>query len=166
MVALKDILMRYWLRLNASERRTILLGAAVLLIGVAYAYLWLPVTRDRARLQAALPGLRAQAARVAAAGEEAQRLKASASAVSVDQAGGIQQILENSLGTEMRRGVERIAAESPGRATLVISGVAFDKWAEWVAQVHSRDHVRLESCVIETLAQGGLVRIQAVMTRG
>lgn len=166
MAALKESMAHFWHGLSARERRTISLGAAVLLAGLGYAFLWQPLAQDRARLRAALPGLRAQAAQFQSAGEEAQRLKAVATANPSAQT-GLQQVLEQSASAAgLQKMLERIAPESADRATLTLNGVNFDKWVGWQAQLQTVHHIRLESCVIETNTQTGLVKIQAVVARG
>lgn len=166
MAALKESMAHFWHGLNARERRTISLGSAILLAGLGYAFLWQPLAQERARLHAALPGLRAQAAQFQAAGEEAQRLKAVASA-SPSARIGLQQVLEESVAAAgLQKAVERIVPESVDRATLLLNGANFDKWVEWQGQLQTVHHIRLESCVIEADAQTGLVKIQAVVARG
>lgn len=165
MAALKERAAHFWHGLNARERRTVSLGSAVLLAGLGYALVWQPLAQDRARLHAALPGLRAQAAQFQSAGEEAQRLKAGA-AVNPSAGIGLQQVLEQSAAAAgLQKALQRIVPESPDRATLILSGANFDRWVGWQAQLHAVQHIRLESCAIETDAQTGLVKIQAVVVR-
>lgn len=166
MAALKESAARFWHGLNSRERRTVSLGSAVLLAGLSYAFLWQPLMHDRVRLRAALPGLRAQAAQFQSAKEEAQRLKAVAVA-NPSAHTGLQQVLGDSAAAAgLQKSVERIVPQSADRATLMLNNANFDKWVEWQAQLLTVHHVRLESCVIETNAQTGLVKIQAVVVRG
>lgn len=166
MAALKDGVTRFWHGLSARERRTVSLGSAILLAGLGYALVWQPLAQERVRLRAALPGLRAQAAQFQSAGEEAQRLKAVAVANPLIQA-GLQQVLEESAAAAgLHKAVERIVLESADRATLMLNSANFDKWVEWQAQLQTVQHIRLESCVIETNGQTGLVKIQAIVVRG
>lgn len=163
---LKDSMARFWHGLNARERRTVSLGSAVLLAGLGYAFVWQPLAQERVRLRAALPGLRAQAAQFQSSGEEAQRLKAAA-VVNPSAQTGLQQVLEESAAAAgLHKALERIVLESADRATLMLNSANFDKWLEWQAQLQTVQHIRLESCVIETHAQTGLVKIQAVVARG
>jgi len=163
---MKESMARFWHGLNARERRTVSLGSAVLLAGLGYAFVWQPLAQDLVRLRAALPGLRAQAAQFQSAREEAQRLKAVAVANPLAQT-GLQQVLEESAAAVgLQKAVERIVLESADRATLMLNSANFDKWVEWQAQLQTVHHIRLESCVIETNAQTGLVKIQAVVVRG
>lgn len=165
MAALKKSVTHFWQSLNVRERRTVSLGSAVLLAGLGYALVWQPLAQDRARLHAALPGLRAQAAQFQFAREEAQRLKAVA-VVNPTVRTGMQQALEESAAAAgLQKAVERIVLESPDRATLILNNANFDRWVEWQAQLQTLQHVRIESCAIETHAQTGLVKIQAVVVR-
>ncbi len=166
MAALKENVLRFWHGLNARERRTVSLGSAVLLAGLGYAFVWQPLAHDRVRLRADLPGLRAQAAQFQSARAEAQHLKAIA-VVTPSAQTGLQQVLEESAAAAgLQKAVARIVPESADRATLTLNNANFDKWVEWQAQLQTTHHIRLESCVIETLAQTGLVKIQAVVVRG
>lgn len=166
MAALKKSVTHFWQSLNVRERRTVSLGSAVLLAGLGYALVWQPLAQDRARLHAALPGLRAQAAQFQFAREEAQRLKAVAVVNPTSDRTGMQQALEQSAAAAgLQKALERIVPESPDRATLILNNANFDRWVEWQAQLQTLQHVRIESCVIETDAQTGLVKIQAVVVR-
>lgn len=166
MAAMKDRVTRFWHGLNARERRTVSLGSAVLLAGLGYAFLWQPLAQDRVRLRAALPGLRVQAAQFQFAREEAQRLKAVAVTNPSAQTGLQQVLVESAAAAGLSKAVERIVLESPDRATLILNSANFEKWVEWQAQLQAVHHIRLESCVIETTGQAGLVKVQTVLVRG
>ncbi|OIP18036.1 MAG: hypothetical protein AUK53_01445 [Betaproteobacteria bacterium CG2_30_59_46] len=166
MAALKENLARFWQGLNTRERQTVSLGSAVLLAGLGYAFVWQPLAHDRVRLHAALPGLRAQAAQFQSAKAEAQRLKAIA-VVNPSAQTGLQKVLEESAAAAgLHKALERIVPESADRATLMLNNANFDQWLAWQVQLQTVHHIRLESCVIETLTQTGLVKIQAVVVRG
>ena len=58
---MKDMLMQFWRARAPRERAVLGGGAALLVLALGYAYAWLPMQRDRAQLQQALPQLREQA---------------------------------------------------------------------------------------------------------
>ena len=164
MVAIKENMVHFWHGLNVRERRTFSLGAGILLAGLGYAYLWLPLAQDRARLQVSVPLLRIQAALLQTEKAEVLRLRPMVIEVPVTQV-GLQQALEQSASAAMRQSITGIVLESSDRATLTLNSVDFDDWVAWVALLHHQQHIRIESATVESLRQNGMVKIHAVMVR-
>ena len=70
---------REWWRARAPRERLVYgLGAGALVAASLWAYVWLPVQGDRARLATAVPKLRAQAAETTRESAEVEHLRAAA----------------------------------------------------------------------------------------
>jgi general secretion pathway protein M len=66
----------WWLARSDQERKTLSIGAAVLLVALAYLVLLAPALEGRAELRRSLPQLRQQAAQLRALADEARTLAA------------------------------------------------------------------------------------------
>ena len=136
---------------------------------LTYLYGYQPLVQERIHLRATLPRLQTQAAQIHALKEEAVRLQAS-KATQTTQADtrtaqtGLQQTLEASANADMRKHIQSIKLESAERAMLTVDAVNFEQWIDWLAQLHSQHHIRVETVSVERVGEG-LVNIKAVLVR-
>lgn len=159
---MKEIWQTRWQQLAPRERRVISLGGSILLAALLYAYLWQPLNTERHKLRASLPQLRANTAEMASQAQEAARLRQNTNAPLGNTT--LQAAIQK-IATEM--GVDsqnlQITLLNENRASLNIPKIAFDRWVELAARLQSENLVRIESCKIEALKEGGMVQVQAVM---
>jgi general secretion pathway protein M len=159
---MKETAKSWWRQLARRERLLIAWGGTGLLAALCYAYLWQPLNIERTRLRASLPQMRADAALMAAQAEEAAILRQDARPplsgpalqAAIQQAG-------NEAGLDAKK--MQIALLDEHRASISIESSDFDHWLSLTAQLQRDNHVRLESCSVEALAEAGMARVQAVM---
>lgn len=160
---MKDRLRQFWQQCSPRERWMTGCGLAMVLAALMYFYAWQPLGRERHRLRASLPQLRANAERMHLSAAEAARLKALPSSASLPQ-GGIRDAVEQSAAAyKLRDSISQISAEGGGRLGITMAAVSFDSWARWLGQMQAQYRIRLESCRVEALPQPGMVRVQAVL---
>ncbi len=113
-----NALVAWWQQLALRERGLVMLGIAVLVLGVAYLLLWEPAALGIRKLEADLPQLRVEAASLRAMADEAQRLRAAGGNVTTiapdDRVAAVRRSLE-------RAGLSRIGAAEVGTASGSVS---------------------------------------------
>lgn len=160
---MKETVTTWWLQLAPRERKLIIWSSSLLLAALGYAYLWQPITTERLKLRNSLLQLRVNAADMASQGAEASRLR--------------QRAHSKLSGPDLQAAIHQIASEieiadknlqatllDEHRINIIIHGAAFDNWLALASRMQSQNHVRVESCRIESMAEGGMVQIQAVMS--
>lgn len=155
---------KYWQDLQPRERWVVGVGVGIVVLGLGYAYLWQPMVRERQRLQDTLPGLRLQAAQLAAARDEAIGLKRQGAPAAARA--NLRQVLEDSAAAlDLRRHIERIDVAGEARATLSMGEVPFDAWVRWLKALQTSQGIRVEACAVEAAGPSGQVRVRATVLR-
>lgn len=136
-------------------------GAAVVAL-LFWGVLWRPLAKDNARLEEQLPRLRAQAARLARAGDEITRLRAQAPAAPTDMQQS-RSILERSASVHgLTGGIFGNSPDGAHQISAQFKAASFSAWVAWVDELHRRHRVWLVSCRVIALDAPGMVRIEAV----
>jgi general secretion pathway protein M len=154
---------RHWDSLSATEQKTVIRGAWVLLPLLLYGLLWQPAHEALPKLQAALPLLRAQADQMQALAGQAQSLRQQAQLAVMDS-------------DALRTAVEK-SAQAAGLPLLVTPGeqnsvrisadsVAFAQWLQWQRTLETTQHVRVASAMLVAAPEPGMVKVQATLTNG
>ncbi len=154
---------RHWDTLSATEQKTIVRGAWVLLPLLLYGLLWQPAHEALPKLQAALPLLRAQADQMQALAGQAQSLRQQAQLAVMDS-------------DALRIAVEK-SAQATGLPLLVTPGeqnsvrisadsIAFAQWLQWQRTLETTQHVRVASAMLVAAPEPGMVKVQATLTNG
>jgi type II secretory pathway component PulM len=154
---------RHWDILSATEQKTILRGAWILLPLLIYGLLWQPVHQALPKLQAALPQLRAQADQMHALAGQAQSLRQKAQPAVLDS-------------DALKIAVEK-SAQAAGLPLLVVPGeqnsvrisaesVAFAHWLQWQRTLEATQHIRVSSAMLVASPESGMVKVQATLTNG
>lgn len=137
-------------------------GAALIALAIAYAYVWLPVTRERDRLLASVPQLRAVAREMQRDAAELERLKGIDRKSPLDLKAAVEQ-------TAIASGITPGAGEiSQHGAESVRVGIASAQAAQgfaFVARLQSEHGVRAESLRMTAVGDGDRVRLDAVLVR-
>jgi type II secretory pathway component PulM len=156
-------LLAWFNALKPRERQALAAGSALVLILVAYGWLWLPLASDTARLRSGIGALRVQAAQVAAESAEAKRLIAAPRPPAPGDllASGVEQ---NALaaGIKDRLHVQPLDA---GRVQVAADGVGFNEWVGLLAKLQQSGGARVESARVEPQAGSSLVQVQAILAR-
>lgn len=135
-----------WHRLDARRQQMLGAGTLLLIALLLIAYVWLPALRERDRLSARLPQLRAQLAAMRAEADEVRRISsvsaiAPAPAVAADAAA-----LQQAFGEGARVSVDA------GRAfRVVIARIAYATWWDRLAEVQARHRLGLVSLTLSAL---------------
>lgn len=154
---------RHWDTLSATEQKTILRGAWVLVPLLMYGMLWQPVHQALPRLQAALPQLRAQADQMQSLAGQAQSLRQQAQLAVLDS-------------DALKIAVEK-SAQTAGLPLLVVPGeqnsvrisaesIAFAQWLQWQHTLENTQHIRVSSAMLVASPEPGMVKVQATLTNG
>ena len=153
--------MQRWQLLAARERRIVIAGAALLLIAAVWLWLFEPAWQARQSLQAELPTLRTQLARIDALAEEAQRLS------SIPAGSDSPQLLR----TQLERSIES-AGLSSALGQLSVNGSLFDlrfdgvphaAWLAWVDTTTRELRLRVADVSVTREAQPGLVSVRLAL---
>jgi len=148
---------------SPRERRAIALGAIALLLVGGYAGLWLPLAAETARLRAAVPELRAQAAQLDADAAEAVRLAAAPAAP--PPADTLAAGVEQSIAAAGLKDRVRVQALDAARAQLDTETAEFNDWIALLAAVQGARKAKVESARVEPLAASTQVHARAVLSR-
>ena len=79
-------------------------------------------------------------------------------------AGGLKEIVEQAASTHGLQ-VSQANPEGNGKLTISLAAVPFDAWIKWLATLQAQQSIRLDTCRVEALAQPGMVKVQAVLSR-
>ena len=153
----------HWDTLSATEQKTVLRGAWVLLPLLMYGLLWQPAHEALPKLQAALPQLRAQADQMQSLAGQAQSLRQQAQLAVLD-------------GDALKTAVDRSAKETnllllvvPGERNSVrisAESIAFAQWLQWQHTLETTQHIRVSSAMLVASPEPGMVKVQATLTNG
>lgn len=153
----------HWDTLSATEQKTILRGAWILVPLLMYGLLWQPAHEALPKLRAALPQLRAQADQMQALAGQAQSLRQQAQLAVLDS-------------DALKVAVEK-SAQSANLPLLVAPGeqnsvrisaesIAFAQWLQWQHTLESTQHIRVASAMLVASPEPGMVKVQAALTNG
>lgn len=158
---MKEQLLQYWRSRSARDRQIIATIAAVVIVALLYAYLWLPMNEARARLRAELPKLRSAAEQMELQAREIQQLKA----MPVPVASGAAQdvIVRAAERAGMKGDLTQVTSLSTERIQVTLNAVSFDRWIDWSRALASESALRIESAQVSASGEPGMVKVQAVL---
>ena len=152
--------------LQPRERVMVAVGAVVVLITLIYLVFWEPLANARAKQQAALTDERALAERLETIGAAVQ--KARASGVGAIQ-GRDQSLLtlidQQGRAPELGKPPSRMQPEGENEVKVWFEDVSFDALVRWMAQLETRNGVKIVGAEIERRAGAGLVNARLTVTR-
>jgi len=160
------LLARYWLARALHERRTILVGAAVVLPILFYLLLWNPAHVAVEKLQRSVPDLRAQAARLQEQAAEVEALRHRAQAAAPDEKNMKAAIEESAQRLLLRESIKSLTVQDSNTVRITLDSVSFAQWLKWLHQLQREQNIRAESVAVAALPQPGLVEISATLTQG
>lgn len=152
---------QFWQRLSAREQTIVGGGTGLLVIILLVFYVWQPLEKERTRLRASLPGIRAEAQQMRVDALAVPKLKSTAKPAAL--AGGLKEIVEQAASTHGLQ-VSQANPEGNGKLSMSLAAVPFDAWVKWLATLQAQQ-VRLDTCRVEALPQSGMVKVQAVLSR-
>ncbi len=156
----RESLSEYWAARSSRERAMLATVALVVAAAALYVLMLGPGLVARAKLSAALPGLRAQIADMRQQEKEIALLRKKSQTFS--QSTDLKAQLQSAVArTSFVNAVQRVDSLSVDKVALSAAPVVFDDWAGWVGSLQREFGVRLDACKITALDQPGLVRIEA-----
>lgn len=154
---------QHWDTLSATEQKTILRGAWILVPLLMYGLLWQPVHQALPKLQAALPQLRAQVDQMQSLAGQVQSLRQKAQLAVLD-------------GDALKVAVEK-SAQAAGLPLQVVPGeqnsvrisaesIQFAHWLQWQHALELNQHIRVSTAMLVASPEPGMVKVQATLTNG
>jgi type II secretory pathway component PulM len=153
---MNESLQVFWRERSARERALICVAAAAIAVGIAFSYLWLPVTRERGRLVIRVAELRAQAQAMNRDVHELERLRAAAR-TAPELKSAIQK-----LGPATTSTPPEIVLQDPATARVTIASLQADQALTWFARLQSESGARLESARMTALGSQEYVKVEAI----
>lgn len=153
---------QWWDRRSSAERRTLAIAAGVLVVAAA-ALGWIEAERQRARLAADLPRLRASIATLERDAAEVKRLRAIPAASTGPQPARAPLVTLATQGGGLARA--QISVLDDKRVKVSGADVAFGALLEWLRNAQTTHAMRVESARIEALATAGRVRAELTLAR-
>ena len=148
----------WWLGLGRRERAMTAAAGSFVLLAVGYLVAIEPAWRARARLDAELPRLRAQAAEIDALSQEAKRLVGRG--VAAESAGAARLALEQGLARANLGGV-RVIVLDERRVAVSASGVPVTQWLTWTEEAARESRLRIAAVRISRTAVRAVVDAEA-----
>jgi general secretion pathway protein M len=146
-------------RLSERDRRTVIIGAVVIGVALAWALLWDPLTQSRTRLAADVDRLNADLAFMREAAPAIRARSGAGNPSALERAG--RSLLALTDGTAREAGLgfqlKRVEPVGEGRVSVWFEGVAFDGLVGWLDGIGSRFGVRVEDLRIERSIAAGTV---------
>jgi general secretion pathway protein M len=157
-------LREWWEARVPRERAIIAAGAAALVIGIAWAYIWEPLAADRSRLVDVMPRLRMQAVRVAAQGAEVDQLRAAARArgPSASPQGAVDETMK-AMG--LAGVVTSVTSLGEGRVQVALRPVSFDSLMGAVAQLAEKHGMAVDALTVKAAGEPGKVQVDNLVLR-
>lgn len=159
-----DRLREWWQARLARERAIIFAGVAALAVAGLWAYVWLPIAAERARLTAALPTLRLQVQQVTRGAAEVERLRVAGRARG---AAAPQRALDETLrAAGFGDGYTGVARLGNGRNQVNLGVVSFDLLVRVLGQLADTHGLAVETLVVRAAGEPGKVRVETLVLRG
>lgn len=157
---------KYWSARPQSERKILLLAAALLLPVSYYFLLWQPAHQALAKLHTTLPSLRAQANKLSAQAAEVEMLRHRPQLASLDASSLKTSIEASALRHQLRPMINTLETQEPNGVRISCEAIPFAAWLNWMRELQQEQHILAESVSISALPQPGLVKISATLTSG
>jgi general secretion pathway protein M len=156
--------LQHWQARPKNERRTILIGAALVLPLLVYLLLWQPAHNAVAHLRESLPKLRVQVQQMNQASAQIATLRHHPQLV-VMNALAVKSAIEESA-TRHQLALTTVTAQEPNGVRITIAAISFEKWLIWLRELQQLQHIRIDSAAITLLTEPGMVAIHATLTNG
>jgi len=157
---MKDTLQALWDQRNSREKILLAVAGALFAVFLLYSILWAPAANGRADLQARLPQLQSQLARMSAEADEARTLKvSSASATPRGQA-----LLDGLQASLAQQGLAGAQLSGNGRLLqLQIKDAPFNLCVSWLDQARRTYKLQVIEAKVTALPRPGEVAMSATL---
>jgi general secretion pathway protein M len=157
---------KHWSHRPAQERRTILLGAAVLLPLLYYFVLWQPAHQALAKLHVTVPILQAQAAKLTEQAAEVEALRHRPQLAALDAQALKTGIEESAQHHQLRAAITTLEIQEPNGVHIACDSISFAAWLNWLRDLQQEQHIRADAVSIAALPQSGMVKVSATLNNG
>ena len=154
---MKESLQRIWSDRTPRERWIFGIGAAVLATAFAYAYLWLPVARQREQLIVDLPLLRAQSLQMHEDSRHIARLLANKNTAPKDLQAALSSFPSSNKDDSV---TPQITTEANGRLRVAFPSVLAGDWLSWISAI-ALEGFRIETVRVDALNEPGMIKTSA-----
>lgn len=145
-----------WNGLNASERRLLAMGGALLAIVLLFVMLWLPLEKDLARLRVSVPQDRTQLEHMRALADAVRPLRAK---LRTRSAGATPLSAVDAMLTaqNLRSAVTHLEADGDSGVRLTLDGVPFNTLVSLLAELQDTQQLVVDSATLDAQTKPGLV---------
>lgn len=156
---------RWWQRLAARERRVVAIGGILVLGLLAWAFIWDPLTRSRATLEAGVQQAEADLGWMREAVPRLLARRAQGGAMGVDRAGRSLPALADGSLREAGLGahLSRLEPLGEGRVGLWFDDIGFDPLIAWLEGFSPRFGIRVEELSVDRATAPGMVDARVVL---
>ncbi|SNY59317.1 type II secretion system protein M (GspM) [Arsukibacterium tuosuense] len=154
---MKQQMQNWWAGLASREQRLVSIAAVVLGVGALYWFIWQPLQQGYVNKRVALTQAQLQLAKLQQALPQLQQAGASEGRVG----GSLAQIVSNSSRTYNIR-VSRMQPQNE-QLQLVLEDVPFEQLLRWLAQLQSKNGVKLVSLDVANTDSSGIVRVRRMV---
>ena len=151
-----------WHGLERRQRQIIVGGAGVAIIALLFAYVWLPLERERTQLATRLPQLHARLADMQRQVEEIKLVRSAPPVAITTRALDAQALRAAFSGSEVT-----VNALGNQRFRLLIAATAYSTWIDELKRLQSQSVVRVDEAKLISLAeaaQSGMVKVDATFS--
>lgn len=162
-----DTLRQFWRERNTRERQLIGIGLPLLLLALLYAYLWLPVQKERARLQRTLPELRTSAAQLRQQAQEVKILQQHVPAGSAASAPADPVTALRDTASQVGLPAPQIQPGAAGGMQVSFDQVGFNPLTQWLDALQRQHGLKVKTLDVRPVAgQPGKVGARIVFAGG
>lgn len=150
----------FWRQRSIRERWILGGGASLLAVMLLYAYLFLPMQRQRERLATAMPQLRAELIQLRQDAAEVKRLQ---SQLSTRRSTGLKEVIEADVNSaKLGDTSTQIILLDTTRARVILNNASFASLVAWLNTLQTQEGVRVEN--IQITAQNTPGSVSADLT--
>ena len=158
-IALPAAWSQRWSVLSGRQRSVIAAGAAILIVALLFAYVWLPLQHSRSDNAARLPELRAALAGMQRQTEELQRIRAVPPA-----AASLRPLDAQALRAAFTGSQVVVTALDRQRFGLAIADTGYAVWIDELNRLQAQSAARVEDATLSALTQPGRIKVEATFS--
>ena len=153
-----------WQNVPANDRRIYIMLSIIIGISFIYAFIWLPSSNARVRLEREIVEKKYQLKKMQAQAVQVQALQ-NAVKLSHSNAQGFRNVLEDSAKLYgMTSSISKIQQNEKGATNVGLPKVNFDTWIRWVNALQTEHQIRLLSAHVAVLGNSNMVQVDATFS--
>ena len=160
--AMQPLLLQ-WQARTARERSVLAWGAVLLGLMLAYALLWYPARQGVARLESAMPRLRAELTAMRVQSAEIAGLRKTVAKSRLDAAGALAAIQASAGARGLGSALSKVETMGSDRVRVLLNVVQFDLWVAWADQLQREHQLVIETARIDAIERPGFAKVETVL---